>query len=195
VQIGPEYLGIVSARTGKTYFKIVFRKRENDMKKLALSLFCMMTITTTLFAKEEILATITNDQNQEIFMFVASTDENNQTLKAFFKDDYMNGKKTEREILPSKDLTREGVVLDKRGNHTVISLKSHNFDFARGGTVVIDTLFNGVTGERKEYEVELAKDKTGWKLYAGRIAVSKLHIVVNKKALFGMIGVKNIRMQ
>ncbi len=165
------------------------------MKKFILALLGLTIVATNVFAKEEVLATITNDENREIFKFVANTDDSTQSLKAFFKDDYLNGQKTEREVLPTKELTRQGVVLDKRGDHTVITLKSHNFDFARGGTVVIDTLFNGVTGERREYEVELAKDKNGWKLFNGRIAVSKLHIEVNKKALIGTVGVKNIRME
>lgn len=166
------------------------------MKNLFLTaMIGLSTFSGTVLAKEEVLATITSDENQEVFTFVANTDDTTQTLKAFFKDDYMNGKKTEREVLPTKELTREGVVLDKRGDHTVISLKSHNFDYARGGTVVIDTLYNGVTGERKEYEVELAKDKSGWKLFAGRAAISRLHIEVNKKALIGTVGVKNIRME
>lgn len=165
------------------------------MKKMILAILCTAAVSGNLMAKEQVLATITNDENREVFMFVANTDDSTQTLKAFFKDDYLNGKKTEREVLPTKELTQEGVVLDKRGDHKVISLKSDNFDFSRGGTVVIDTLYNGVTGERKEYELELAKDKNGWKLFNGRAAISKLHIEVNKKALIGTIGVKNIRME
>lgn len=165
------------------------------MKKFILIMICSAAFSTVVSAKEEVLATITNDDNKEIFTFVANTDDSTKTLKTFFKDDYLNGKKIEREILPTKDLTNEGVVLDKRGDHTVINLKSSNFDYVRGGTVTIDTLYNGVTGERKEYEVELAKDKDGWKLFNGRNAISKLHIEVNKKALLGTIGVKNIRME
>lgn len=165
------------------------------MKKMILAILSTAALSGNLLAKEQVLATITNDENKEVFLFVANTDDTTQTLKAFYKDDYLNGKKTEREVLPTKELTQEGVVLDKRGDHNVISLKSDNFDFSRGGTVVIDTLFNGVTGERKEYELELAKDKNGWKLFNKRASISKLHIEVNKKAIIGTIGVKNIRME
>lgn len=165
------------------------------MKKFILFLICTSFISTKLFAKEEVLATITNDENKEIFTFVANTDDSTKSLKTFFKDDYVNGKKVEREVLPTQELTTDGVILDKRGDHTVINLKSSNFDYVRGGTVIIDTLYNGVTGERKEYEIELAKDGNGWKLWNGKNAISKLHIEVNKKVFIGTVGVKNIRME
>lgn len=165
------------------------------MKKIFIFLAYSSIFLGQAFAKEEVLATITNDENKEVFTFVANTDETSDSLRTFFKDDYLNGKKVQRESLPTQELTNSGVVLDKRGDHTVISLKSHNFDLARGGTIVIDTLFNGVTGERKQYEIELAKDTEGWKLFNGRNSVSKLHIEVNKKTFIGTVGVKNIRME
>jgi hypothetical protein len=97
--------------------------------------------------------------------------------------------------LPTDDLNKDGVILDKRGERTVINLKSDNFDFESGGTVTIDTLYNGVTGERKQYVIELAKDSSGWRLFKKNSIISKLHIEVNKKAILGTIGVKNIRME
>lgn len=194
MQIGTDNLGIDPAMVS---FKIFYCSicGGNDMKKFILFFMCTSFLSAKLFATEEILATITNDDNNEVYTFVANSDDSSKSLKAFFKDDYINGKKVEREALSTTDLAKEGVVLDKRGERTVITLKSTNFDYVRGGTIVIDTLYNGVTGERKEYVVELAKDNDDWKLFNGNIAVSKLHIEVNKKAFIGSIGVKNIRME
>ncbi len=162
---------------------------------LYLFLFFALITCGKVLAKEEVIATITNDENKQTYTFVAQTDEANNTIKAFFKDDYINGKKIERELLPSQELTRDGVVLEKRGDHTVINLKSENFDSAQGGIVTIDTLYNGINGERKEYDLHLAKSTAGWKLFRGDKIISKLHIEVNKKALMGAVGVKNIKME
>ncbi len=148
-----------------------------------------------VLAREVVIATITNDENKEIYTFVAQTDDTTDSIKAFFKDDYINGKKTERELLPSRELTREGVVLEKRGDHTVINLKSENFDSTRGGLVTIDTLYSGINGERKEYELHLAKSASGWKLFHGNKIITKLHIQINKIAFIGTVGIKNIRME
>ena len=162
---------------------------------LYLFLFFALITCGKVLAKEDVIATITNDEIKEKYTFVAQTDEVNNTIKAFFKDDYINGKKIERELLPSQELTRDGVILEKRGEHTVINLKSENFDSAQGGMVTIDTLYNGINGERKEYDLHLAKSAAGWRLFRGDKIISKLHIEVNKKALIGAVGVKNIKME
>ncbi len=162
---------------------------------LCLFLFITLIMCGKVLAREDVIATITNDENKEIYTFVAQTDEATNSIKAFFKDDYINGKKTERELLPSQELNRDGVVLEKRGEHTVINLKSENFDYGQGGIVTIDTLYNGINGERKEYDLQLAKSDSGWKLFRGNKIITKLHIEINKKMLIGAVGVKNIKME
>lgn len=152
-------------------------------------------MSASVMAREEVLAVITNDENQDVFTFVASTDDETQALKSFYKDDYLNGKKVDRELLPTSELTKEGVILDKRGERTVINLVSDNFNLNDGGSVTIDTLFNGVTGERKLYEIEIARDGPSWKIFNRNNIVSKLHIEVNRKMILGTVGVKNIRME
>jgi hypothetical protein len=162
---------------------------------LYLFLFVTLISAGKVLAKEEIIATITNDENAEVYTFIAKTDDATNTIKAFYKDDYLNGKKTERELLASDKLNNGGLVLEKRGERTVINLKSDNFDYSQGGMVTIDTLFNGLNGERKEYDLQLAKSPGGWKLFRGNKIITRLHIEVNKKALIGSIGVKNIKME
>lgn len=163
---------------------------------LCLFMFASLLFSGRVLAKEEVIATITNDENKEVYTFVAQTDEENHSIKAFYKDDYLNGKKTERELLETQALSEKGLVLEKRGEHTVINLKSENFDMDQGGIVTIDTLFNGVNGQRKEYDLQLAKANDGaWRLFKGNAIVTKLHIVINKKFLLGAVGVKEIVMK
>lgn len=162
---------------------------------MCLFMFVTLVFSGRVLAKEETIATITNDENKEVYTFVAQTDDETDTIKAFYKDDFLNGKKIEREILSTDGLLSSGLVLEKRGEHEVIALKSNNFDMEQGGIVTIDTLFNGVNGQRKEYDLQLAKSKSGWKLFKGKQVISKLHIVVNKKFLLGAVGVKEIQMK
>lgn len=162
---------------------------------LCLFMFASLVFSGTLLAKEETIATITNDENKEIYTFVAQTDEETESITAFYKDDFLNGKKIARKPMATDGLTTSGLVLEKRGEHEVIALKSENFDMEQGGIVTIDTLFNGVNGQRKEYDLQLAKSESGWKLFKGKQMISKLHIVVNKKFLLGAVGVKEIQMK
>jgi hypothetical protein len=162
--------------------------------KLLISI--LMLISFNLLAKEEVLAIVTNDENSETYKFILDSDENLGDVKAFYKDNYLKGTRTLRTRLESKELTgRNGLILEQRGEHKVIALKSDNFDRVRGGMITIDTLFNGAKGERHEYEIQLSKDRSGWKLFKSGRIVNKLHIEVNKVFLIGTVGVKNIRLE
>ncbi len=156
----------------------------------------LMLLSLNIFSKEEILAIVSNDENKDIYHFIALTDDRTGDIKGFIKDNYTNNVKVNRAILNANNLkTENGVVLEQRTKYKVISLNSHNFDPVRGGTITIDTLLNGVTGERKTYELELARDKLGFKLFKSKRTITKFHIEINKKAIIGTVGVKSIRME
>lgn len=149
-----------------------------------------------LWAKEEILSVTDNDDNKEIYQLVVDVDEETQSLKTLYKDTYLNGKLLKRDKLNSNDLkTPDGMILEKRENYNVLNLKSDNYDSHLGGRIVIDTLYNGITGERKNYELDLAKSKDGWKLFKKNAVVSKFHVKVNKVIIFGTVGIKTIIME
>lgn len=161
-----------------------------------LFMFATLLLSGKILAREEIIATITNDENKQVYTFVAETNENIDSIKSFYKDNYSPaGRKTNRELLASEKLTTGGLVLEKRGNHEVLKLESNNFDLEQGGVVTIDTLYNGVSGQRKEYDLHLAKAQDGeWRLFKGSKVIKKLHIIVNKKFALGAVGVKEIQM-
>ncbi len=160
-------------------------------------MFATLLVSGNILAKEEIIATITNDENKQVYTFVAETDDQTDSILSFYKDNYSSsGKKVDRELLASEKLTEGGLILEKRGKHEILKLESNNFDLEQGGLVTIDTLYNGVNGQRKEYDLQLAKATDGvWKLFKGSKIISKLHIVVNKKFMVGAVGVKEIQMK
>lgn len=162
-----------------------------------LFMFATLLLSGKVLAKEEVIATITNDENKQVYTFVADTNSETDSIRAFYKDNYSaSGKKVDRELMASEKLTEGGLVLEKRGNHEVLKLNSENFDLDQGGIVTIDTLYNGVNGQRKEYDLQLAKATDGeWRLFKGSKIVTKLHIVVNKKFMLGAVGVKEIQMK
>ncbi len=162
-----------------------------------LFMFATLLLSGKVLAREEVIATITNDENKQVYTFVADTNSETDSIRAFYKDNYSaSGKKVDRELMASEKLTEGGLVLEKRGNHEVLKLNSENFDLDQGGIVTIDTLYNGVNGQRKEYDLQLAKATDGeWRLFKGSKIVTKLHIVVNKKFMLGAVGVKEIQMK
>lgn len=164
------------------------------MQKIILSLAAILVFSFNASAREEVLSTTDNDDNNEVYKLVVNVDDNTDTLKQLFKDTYVNNKKIKRDVLNPLDLkTKSGVILEKRDSHNVLNLKSDNFDYDRGGRIIIDTLYSGVSGDRKTYDLELAKDKTGWKLFKNQKIVSKFHVKVNRVLI--TIGIKNIIME
>jgi hypothetical protein len=166
--------------------------------KIAILLIMISSLFSSaiLLANEETLSITDNDDNNEVYNLVVSVDDSTQTLKNLFKDTFVNGKKIRRDDLNALDLkTKDGVILEKRDNYNVLNLKSDNFDNDRGGKITIDTLYNGITGERKTVDLELAKDTNNWKLFKNKVAVSKFHVKVNKVIVLGTVGIKTIIME
>jgi site-specific DNA-adenine methylase len=158
--------------------------------------FISSFVCAITFAKEEILSITDNDDNKEIYNLVVNVDDSTQTLKNLYKDTFVDGKKIKRDELNPSDLkTKDGAILEKRNGYNVLNLKSDNLDYDRGGKVIIDTLYNGLTGERHIVDLELAKDTSGWKLFKEKRIVSLFHVKVNKVVVFGTVGIKTIIME
>lgn len=167
------------------------------MEKLICALLILASFTSvSVYAKEEVLSVTDNDDNNEVYNLLVNIDESTDTLKSLYKDTYVNGNKIRRDEFNPIDLkSSSGVVLERRDKYNVLNLKSDNLDYDRGGKIIIDMLYNGVTGERRSVDLDLAKDKTGWKLFKGNVIISKFHVKVNKVIILGTIGIKNIIME
>jgi hypothetical protein len=167
------------------------------MHKFVLCLVASLVFSFNAFSQEEILSVTDNDDNTEIYKLVVKVDKKTQSLKEIYKDTYSaDGVKIKRTLLSPTDLTTDnGVIMEERDGYNVLNLKSDNFDHVRGGRITIDTLYNGATGERREYDVELAKDKMGWKLFNGKKVVTKFHIKVNRVIMLGVVGIRTFDME
>lgn len=165
------------------------------MKKMILCFIVSLMLSLNVFSQEVVLSTTDNDDNNEIYTLVVLVDAETQSLKELYKDTYIDGTKIKRSVLNPEDLTKQsGIVLEERRGYNVLNLKSNNFDYDFGGTIKIDTLYSGISGERRVYEVELAKDNGGWKLFDKSKVVTKFHVKVNRKVIIGTIGIKTFNM-
>lgn len=175
---------------------ILIDECEVDMSKFIFLLFISTVFSFNAFAKEEVLSVTDNDDNNEVYRLVVHVDDNTQRLIELFKDTYINGQKIRRDVLNPTDLnTADGVILEKRDNYNVLNLKSDNFDYDRGGRIIIDTLYNAIKGERRSFEVDLAKDQSQWKLFKNKQSISKFHVKVNRVIIIGTVGIKTIIME
>jgi len=162
----------------------------------AISLLISLTIFSTVTkASEQILATISTDVNSDHYQFVVEVDQEARMLKAFYIDNFIVGENRSRDALPIESFLNEGIILPKNGNRVFATINAQNFDRGLGGVIIINALYNAVTGKRKSYEFDLAQDQSGWKLFYKGKAISKIRAIAHKLPLVGVVGAKELSME
>lgn len=158
-----------------------------------LLLFSIL-ISTSLSALEHPLVKITNDEDTESFIFVIETDSKNQEITRFFKDLHdQQGVRLEREVLtPLMFQTDSGLILKEQDGRIVVRMLSENFAPHNGGHILIDTLYNGVYGTRKEYEYEVTRAGSSWELVKDGEPIRNMHLRSKKVLAIGTVGIADI---
>lgn len=166
-------------------------------KLFIISFFIATSIFITakeLKAEEQTIAIITTDVNNDAFQLIVDTSDDGQRLEAFKFDKYPKTN-NDKDLLPIAKFINEGLRLPKNSRYNFASINGQNFDNEQGGIIIIDTLYNFLTGKRKKYELHLAKDKTGWKLYEKGEIISRIFAYANRAPIIGIIGAKELIMK
>jgi hypothetical protein len=161
------------------------------MKKLMFTL--VVLCSQSLSAGEFLLLNITNEIDTEVTKFILITDQNNEEVEAFYKNTYTRGGTLLREtkVAVNQIAATTGIILDRRDGRNIIVLKSENFASHNGGDIEIDTLFNGITGSRKSYMLDLQRHGQDWKVERNGNIVTQMHLI--SKKIFGkVVGIKGI---
>jgi len=165
------------------------------MKKMILTSMALLTLSFNVLSAETVVATITNENDSEIVKLVVETDSSN-TLMAMRKDIYSaSGKLIDEKTFTPNDVFTGQAVMSEVDGRKVVILKANRstLSLSNGGTVALDYLYNGITGERKNQSYSLKKASGKWTLFSGTTQIKKMHFVVNKKALIGTVGIKEIQ--
>ncbi len=161
---------------------------------------CTVAIMISIFnvakASEKVLATVSQDESKSTTYKLIVDSPDGRTIRAFYKDVYENGAKVRRDLLDPAVIMKSGMILEQRDKHVLMRLKSSDFDREQGGRVIVDTLYNGATGERRSYEVQLAQDnKAGWTLFKQGKGINSIQIQTNRVMVLGAVGIKNLVMK
>lgn len=144
----------------------------------------------TAFAEEIAILTVLNDEDSAITTIYVDVDEDNE-IQAFRKEEVMNNDVLTSESYGS-ELGYAGVVLFRKKGRDVVVLKSLNADAVNGGALEIDYLYNGITGSRKLYRLELDRTSDSWQVIRQGRIVETLHFRSHKKPFVGTVGIKRI---
>ena len=160
----------------------------------AFTVVMMISTFNVAQAAETAVATVSSDESRTVYKLVVDS-KDGRGIDHFYKDIYENGKKVRRTELDPQVLMKTGMILEQRDKYVVMKLKSNNFDLEQGGIVIVDTLYSGVSGERKTYEVQLAQDKSGWALFKQGKTIKEIQIQSNRVMMLGTVGIKNLVMK
>jgi len=166
--------------------------KDKESLVIALLLFTLTSISA--LAAETSLVAITNEENPTTFKMVIETDDN-EDIKFFYKDTF--NKKMKRIARERLDLSKieNGINIEKMDKYEVANIKSDNFSKHNGGNLELDTLYNGASGERRSYDLELDRIGDKWEIAISGKKVNVLHLKSNKVFLLGVVGIKDIQVK
>ena len=165
-----------------------------NLKSLIVTILVFSTLPQFVYGGVFELVSITNDEDKEVTKFLLVTDNQNKEIIAFHKDTYSKKSNLLKRstVQVNQISSRNGIILDQRDDRVIIALKSDNFATHNGGNLEVDTLYNGVTGKRKSYDIELVRAGKGWDLERWNSKFTKMHLKSKKIPLVGTVGISNI---
>lgn len=158
-----------------------------------LIIFLLSTFLNTLFAAEKVLCLVTSDLDKEVGKMVYELDEEARVIKHLYRERYIDNKLIERVEMYPKDLLGDGVILSKRDKHIAVRLYSYNFDESSGGVLYLDTLYSGVSGQRKEYPIEVRIENNNNALITyNQVPFNRMHFIAKRSPILGPIGIEKV---
>lgn len=148
-------------------------------------------LSLNLYA-DEVLCTITSDLDSAYAKLTYEVDPDTQDITHLYQESYENNRMTSKDEMRLDTLTNGGIVLIAKGKTVVVRIWSDNFDRKLGGIMYVDTLFSGVSGERRQYEIDLAKNNTGFVLSNNKHDFNKMQFIANRSRVLGVIGIAKI---
>jgi len=159
--------------------------------RMVLPTVLFLIISFKAIAAEKVLCDVTSDIDSDTGKIVYEMDEEDRAIKHLYQDSFRNGVRVARIELQADGL-REGIVLNRKDKYITVRMQSDNFDTERGGILYLDTLYSGVSGERREYEMEMAMDKSGPILLKNNQKFSKMKFIAKRSRVFGVIGIEKV---
>ena len=159
----------------------------------ALSVFMLSALINATEAVEKVLCVVTSDVDSDTGKLVYEMDEDGRGIKHMYSEKWVNNKLVSREEINILDVNGDGIILHKKDKFVTVRLYSHNFDQERGGTLYLDTLYNAIKGERKEYTIEVSKNIINEIVMSNnKIAFNKMKFIGKKSPLLGVIGIEKV---
>ncbi len=162
------------------------------MKTFFLTL--LLCLSTTLFAREVKLATITGNVDTDTSLFQIEVTEAGLIDSVHFTTTTREGRVTQDSFFPAQTVIDVGVVLLERNGRDILRLEAEKtFSQEKGGIVKLNYLYSGVTGSRKTLKVSLTKNGEEFEIHTltGE-KVTRFYTKGNWHPILGLIGISEL---
>lgn len=164
-----------------------------------LIILALTLITTSAFAKRQILSIIHNDIDKDTNHLSIDVDDMTQEITMIILQGHdAKGNQISNREFTYEDVTINGVVLIENEGKEVIVLKPANnqFDFLNAGEMKLIYLYSGITNSKKELQINLAAADEAGDFYLTTVDGKKTNrMSVKSNKLFGkVIGIKEIQL-
>ena len=160
---------------------------------MALAVLTLSTFMSVSEAAEKVLCTVTSDVDKDVGKMVYEMDEDGRKITHLYSEKWVDNKLVDRSEIKMSDLLGDGIVLSKKDKYVVVRLYGHNFDDERGGVLYIDTLYNAVKGDRKEYIIEASKNMNNeFEMSANKQTFTRMNFIGKKSPILGVIGIEKV---
>lgn len=153
-----------------------------------------LLISLPLYAVELKLGKITSDIDRDFTDFYLEVTEEGAVDGIRIITQKTTGQIIKDVSHPIERVMQDGVLLEERNGYQVLRLQTDaKFDPSTGGEVILNYLFNGVTGTRRSMRLKLLKTAGTFqlaKLTSER--VNHLHVRGNYNVLLGLVGIFDI---
>ncbi len=139
------------------------------------------------------LAFITSEFDNNFRDYFLELDGNNQIHSMRYTTTASNGAILEDVTASPEQVLDEGLVVFRYKGYEAVILEVENFNVITGGTIRINYLYNGITGQRNLKFLALKLLNGEFQLFDGARRINKMFFEVNRSVILGAIGVKAIQ--
>lgn len=155
---------------------------------IALCLFSCLSLQAAMIK----IADINSDYDQNVTEYFIELNNQNHIDSLRYITTMPNGGIFEDVTVPSNRILNESVVVVERQGRDIVILSLEDFSTIRGGTLVLNYLYNGITGSRKIKKLSLKLVKNDFLLFDGDRKINKMFLESHRRIPVGIIGVKEI---
>jgi hypothetical protein len=153
----------------------------------------LVTLSLTVSAAVSKMAVITSEFDRDVRDYYLETDNQNAIHSMRYTTTNPNGGISEDVTVSPEQVMENGIVVFEHKGYKAVILELENFNVSTGGTIKINYLFSGVTGQRLHKRLSLKLVNGEFLLFDGEKRVNKMFFIVNRSRVLGVIGVKEIQ--